>query len=93
MGETPIILLPVVDPGHSNCTPSDFKIVAFFGLERKPRKRPKPHPAARSAHFEPRPLTTSAHTAQRLSSLPASHPREAGTAIVARSRLRATGSV
>jgi hypothetical protein len=43
MGETPIILLPVVAPGpHAetrlpNRTPSDFVIVAIFQDKRKPQ--------------------------------------------------------
>ncbi|HEY3596961.1 MAG TPA: hypothetical protein VGL08_05525 [Paraburkholderia sp.] len=42
MGETPIILLPVVAPEphekpKTNRTPSDFAIVAIFQDKRKPR--------------------------------------------------------
>jgi len=41
MGETPIILLPVVapEPHMKSRTPSDFVIVAIFRDKRKPRGR------------------------------------------------------
>jgi hypothetical protein len=49
MGETPIILLPVVAPEphiKQNRTPSDFVIVAIFHDKRKPPAgRPSPFAA------------------------------------------------
>jgi len=51
MGETPIILLPVVapEPHMKSRTPSDFVIVAIFRDKRKPRGQLEYHIRAKFA--------------------------------------------